>query len=256
MSNKNRIQTPQDPKQDSTDLTVEPAKVEMAEDTAATDTSSAVGDTQEQSADVAADTAPAVETVTTPAAAPVAEKPVEPPAAVEEAKPAERVLIIGAGNAVPPIPHDDFALTAGASTSARLVVDELNDYITKMNVKKIIDPVSGAAIQTGLYRALLGAVNTAEADFKEVMTLTLAMVHKYSDTVFHAANVNRFSPHTSLPAPTAQSFRQLINLFTALADPESRALAAKQINFEATLGHRSIAEDARQRVLSFFHVSV
>ncbi len=168
---------------------------------------------------------------------------------------AVNIMVGNSVNVAPPVPSGgEFELSLGASATARIVMHELKDYIEAMSVKKIIPADKGAGHQAGLYRALLGAVNSSDEDFKEVMTLTLKLINAHSDNVFDAKNVYRFMPHLTLPAPAAKSFRNLVNLFTATANPESRALAVKQINFELTLEGRAIKEEARQRVAKLENV--
>lgn len=178
-------------------------------------------------------------------------------ASAEEVKAAEepvKVEVVNQVNVAPPIPHDANQLPISVGAAARQVIAELHDYIESMSTKKLLSSEVGARNQASLYRALIGAVNSPAEDFKPVMDLVLKMIADRKGDVFSYENVFRFLPHMTLPPANILVFRALVNLFTALADPASRGLAMKQIDFNATLEHRTIREDARQRVLSYFNV--
>lgn len=185
-----------------------------------------------------------------PAQAPVTSAAAEPEPVAEVQQIAPSVLTPVAPTALVDL------LPMGASAVSKIVINELENYIAEATValtKRITDE-RGAAMQSSLYRALKGAVNAPEAEFAHVMNITLAAIHEHRDTVFHATKVMHFMPHLNLAPAHINSFRKLVNMFTAMADKEGRGLAKKQVNFEASLEHKDITEQARQRVMAFFNV--
>lgn len=177
-----------------------------------------------------------------------------PQASAAPAKPAQAAAPAPVVTA-PRVPSDEFELPLSASGSARLVIQELKEYISKMSSKVRMTPADGGQVQTMLYHILLQVINTKAEEFDMVFGLTMKLIRANLNGAFSDTAVHRYTPHVSLPAAQAATLRYLVNVLTALADPtaEARKIAMRQVNIEQALNSRVIKEEARQRVMAFFN---
>jgi hypothetical protein len=162
---------------------------------------------------------------------------------------------IKAGQVQPPaIPVDPHQLPLSASASARLTIEELKDYIAKMSSAGRLSPDQGGQAQAHLYHTLVQAINTRAEDFEATFGLTMRLIRENLNGVFSFENMHRYTPHATLPGNKMAHFRYLLSALTALADPALRSQALRQTNMDKAFRVHGVKEDARQRVLNFFHV--
>jgi polyhydroxyalkanoate synthesis regulator phasin len=162
---------------------------------------------------------------------------------------------IPTGQVQPPaIPVDPYQLPLSASSSARLTIEELKDYIAKMSSAGRLSPDQGGQAQAHLYHTLVQAINTRAEDFEATFGLTMRLIRENLNGVFSFENMHRYTPHATLPGNKMAHFRYLLSALTALADPALRNQALRQTNMDKAFRVHGVKEDARQRVLNFFHV--
>jgi hypothetical protein len=205
-------------------------------------------------------TPPAVSSDTT--AEPAAAAPVEQPAAAEPAPaPAPAPVVetpavkVEAPQAAAPDLNSDLVLPLSASAHSQMLIKELKSYIAAVAVGKAHNQDAGGQQQTLLYHALLQIINSKAEEFKDVFSLTLKLIAANMGTngVFNFMNMHRFTTHVTLSSAQASHLRQLLNLLVTVADPTTRQAALRQVDVEKALRVNSIKEEARQRVLAFFH---
>lgn len=184
--------------------------------------------------------------------------PIPQPAAAfmgfsQVSEPTPVVVIAPLSMATPPFPHDTYALPLSCSASSRLVIQELKDYVEMMTRKIQLPAAAGGQAQAGLYHTLIQLINTPAVEFDAVFTLALTIIKDQLNGAFSDMNVHRYTPHVVLPVKSAAHLRYLVNALITLADPATREVGKRQTNVEQALGVSSIKEEARQRVLAFFH---
>lgn len=178
-------------------------------------------------------------TVAAPAVIPV----VSPPAAQTKAATVSPAL-------------DQFqALIAKAKSSGlvSLYFNNLASYIEEMRPKKVNPLPAALRQQQSLYSTILGICNRLEDDFYPVWTALLAVFQEHRDGVFHERYVNRHMDNINLGTSEIAAFQNLLNLIRLTADPRSRALGLKQVDFTRTLQH-ALTDAARARLGNFYEV--
>lgn len=179
------------------------------------------------------------------------------PESVRHSQPAEVVVAVPVAVPSPYEPVPEPVAVEGnpfTTPAARLAYEELHDYLRALSRKVTPTQQNGAALQAGLHRALLGALNAPAEEFDAVMEHFLAVFRKEAEGLFSARNRFRWvSSMTANPAGI-ENFKQLVTLFAIVAEPKSRALAVRQTPWQSVLGYRMIKEESRQRVMAFFGV--
>jgi len=190
------------------------------------------------------------------AIAEVVAAPVETPTPVDP-EPAEEpspVVFVPAPSAIPPVMKDAYALPLSASPSAKLNIEELKEFVAKMQPDVLLTPEQGGQQQTIFYQILIQAINTPAEDFGAVFALVTKIIRENLGGCFAPENMHRYTPHVTMPSASVTHFRNLLNALVALADPATRQIAVRQINVEQAFGDRKIKEESRQRVMSFFNL--
>jgi hypothetical protein len=182
----------------------------------------------------------------------VAEQPAEP---VAEAAPAPAPVEIPVGFAKAlPVLDDPYQLPLSCAPASQIVIQELKDYIAAMSAKIRMPNDQGGQIQMNLYHTLMQIINTRPEDFDAVFSLAMKLIHDNLKGVFSDENMHRYTPHVSMPSKLMAHFRYLLSALTALAAPQTRQLALRQVNLAQAFQHPRIKEDARQRVFNYFNV--
>lgn len=179
-------------------------------------------------------------------------KPAEAPTAAPEPTPVVKVD----GTENQPDLNSAFQLPQTASAHSVMLISELKSYIDAVSLDKNYDPDRGGQAQTLLYHALLQIINSKAEEFKDVFGLALKIIaaNQGEKGVFNFMNMHRYTTHVTLSGSQTAHFRTLMNLLSTAAAPNTRQSALRQVDVEKALKVNSIKEEARQRVLAFFHV--
>lgn len=137
------------------------------------------------------------------------------------------------------------------SLSSKISLNMIMDYITDMAPLKPVDPVQGARHQVSLYRAITSIINNSQEDFGTAFSTLLKIAHQHRDGVFHPTRLFRFPEHIPLAPKEIDAFHRLLNMVKLTADPQSRVLALKQIDMQATTEH-VITDHGKNRIMAFF----
>jgi hypothetical protein len=139
------------------------------------------------------------------------------------------------------------------TTPGKLVLQNIQDYMRSMSPDRPLADVDGARMQVRLYRQLMVLLNTLDEDFDVAMNTVLKMLLLGKNDVFHETNAFRFTEQMQLGADERKTFINVMHFLKAMADPKSRALAAKQISINKVWGP-SVTEAGRTRVLGYFQL--
>lgn len=174
------------------------------------------------------------------------------------AKQVRETIIVEPVVVPPPAPHvPPSTIPEGnpfSTVGARLAYEELNDYLRTLSQKVTPTQEQGAALQSSLHRALLGAINAPAEEFNQVIEYFLAVFRKEQDGLFSARNRFRWLSGMNQAPAALENFRQLVTLFSTVAEPKGRELAIRQTPWHSVLGYRMIKDESRQRVMAFFGV--
>lgn len=144
---------------------------------------------------------------------------------------------------------DSYGVT---SVTALVALQTIDDYISKMGPNIPVNEEEGARNQVTLYRAIISLINGSHEDFNAAFLALLNKFNEHKDTVFNELSIYRFYEAMMLPKTERDSFQRLINMLLLTADPKSRLIGIKQINFEPTLS--GLTAEGRQNVMNFFNV--
>lgn len=132
------------------------------------------------------------------------------------------------------------------------VQDRLTEYVEKMAVARPISASDGAFQQSQLWR---GVINQLLQQSPEVFNIGwayfLSVVLTHREGCFSPAYFNRFRDNLKLTIDERRSFERLLHLAYITADPLSRQLALKQVDFNQILARLS-NENQRQLLIGFY----
>lgn len=172
-------------------------------------------------------------------------KPVTKPVVQQTAAPAAQVAAVDTAAIVA-------KAQAEASTTGKIILQQVADYMTAMAPRKMVSVDAGARFQVGLYRTITRMINTLDDDFDLVFTAVLRLFADNLDGVFHETHVFRFMEHVPLSKDEITAFQRLLNLFINVADPKGRAAGLKMTDFNKTL-QLGLTDAGRSRVLTYFN---
>ena len=186
--------------------------------------------------------------VETPPAAPV-ETPVEP--AKPTTAPVAKLVTDG----------DKIDIdTSNFGPAAVNIIDSIRDYIKAMNNEIMITPETGKRMQEALWYNVKRIFNQVdEIEFPGVMNAVLALINDNKlnrhgrPGAFHETSVFRFANLTNLEGDEVSQFKNIIITMVRTADARTRAMAVKQINWEAVTGS-NLSDRARKRIIFFYNV--
>jgi len=185
---------------------------------------------------------------------PVQDAPVPAPVPVEETAPVVQAPApvqdpVEAPEATPVVATTSSELSA----QSQHAINGLHEYVEKM---KHIYPsylTLGGQYQQALYSHLVKILHTGEEEFETVLSHALQIIKDNLGGVFHERFMARYANQTKLAADEASHLHHLLTGLVALADPVTREAQKVVVNVEKMLPLHKIAEEARDRVKSFFN---
>lgn len=137
------------------------------------------------------------------------------------------------------------------SVNAKIIISQIESYMSDMKPGKPMSPEIGARNQVTLYRAILNTINNLESEFNEVFTYILKSFHEERKGVFSEIYVFRFMEHIAIHEAERRLFQRLLNLIKITADPKGRELALRQIDLGKTVD--GLSSIGQQRIMSYFN---
>lgn len=141
---------------------------------------------------------------------------------------------------------------AGADTNVSATLENLRSFVNEMDPCKLISDTTAANKHVGLYRTLVAGIENVEYNFNVFFGTILSVVHTHRETVFHDKHLLRGFASANFRGKEAGRYVNLLTIFKALANPETRAQQVRQINFTKAL--EGLSERAQQKVRNFFNV--
>ena len=136
---------------------------------------------------------------------------------------------------------------AGVSqgTSRQMTVNEmaiheaLTKYVEGMAPRKPILPDDGANFQLQLFRTLSSVLNRPGQEFFPIWTVVLNFAYEHRNGAFHPRYLYRFFPHLKLQKQDIRNFERILNLIRVTADPRTRMIGIKQIDWEVIFRYQA-----------------
>lgn len=156
-------------------------------------------------------------------------------------------------------PVADTALTVeddlkGLGIMAKAMLQTIDDYIVTMRPGRPVDAGTINRQQISLHRALIKIINEVEEGFDQTWAKVLQRFALHNATgAFRETHVFRGIANLTLGPDSRQAFQRLINLCLLTADPQSRHLSVKQIDFKRTLEF-DLTDAGRTKLLNFYRV--
>ena len=92
----------------------------------------------------------------------------------------------------------------------------------------------------------------SDEDFEKLLKTVFAFFEEHKNGVFHETRVFRGMDNIPLNKDDRAAFTRLLNLFKLVANPQSRKIALKQVDLNASLQY-SVTEQGKNRLMSFFN---
>lgn len=112
------------------------------------------------------------------------------------------------------------------------IIMRLEDYVRAMGNNTPMTPETGAQYHIKLLNIYNDAINAVQGEHRIALTAVLFYVKKHIDSAFREAMLMRFHNVMRVRNDVLVRFRRLNSLFTAVADPATRASALKKIDIE------------------------
>jgi hypothetical protein len=159
-------------------------------------------------------------------------------------------------NSTPVEPVSDFkaaiaAVLASGKINHIVLVETLDNYVTRMAPGVPITEVAGAKEQYSLWKAIKTVVEGKPQDFKQLWNIILAYFNEYENSTLHDKYVFRFSSSLNMEKSEIDAFYRILNLIKLTANPGNRASGLKQLSLNKTL-EIGFSEEGKQRILSFY----
>jgi multidrug efflux pump subunit AcrA (membrane-fusion protein) len=155
-------------------------------------------------------------------------------------------------NAVPaPLAIESLPEGVFISTAGKIVLATLDTYTDAMKPRKPVSDAECNRNQVGLYRNFVNMIENLDEDFNTVFTIVLKHIDTYSEGAFSERYVFRDFANLTLSKEDLKGFCNILNLLKVLANIETRALALRQVDLNASLQF-PFTEAGRQRVLAYF----
>jgi hypothetical protein len=135
--------------------------------------------------------------------------------------------------------------------AGRMILNTITEYSQKMKPGRLITQADGMRQQVSLCNAIFAAINTLDADFKLVLTTILDTLHRERDAAFRETHLFRYWDNVALSRNQRRGFEKIITLLKTLADPKTRQVALRQVDFERLLQY-GLTEKGRTRFAAYF----
>lgn len=130
---------------------------------------------------------------------------------------------------------------------------ELNlvGYAEAMDISKPIDPEEGGKWQYNLYHTIKNVINADnQADFNQEWTTILQFFFKNKDGIFNENYIYRFPHYWTGSASEFTSFRRIVYLIIATADPATRRKELASIKLDVVT--EGLTEAQRNKLINFY----
>jgi hypothetical protein len=148
------------------------------------------------------------------------------------------------------IPEVD-AIIENVPAANKAIFARLADYARLMAPKRPVSVTDGARQQVSMFRTIQNLINNEENNFSELFTALLKFIHHHRDGVFHDTHVFRFYENMVLNSDELKAFTNIMHVLRAMADPSTRALASKSINFQRALQF-GLTDRGRSKITDYF----
>jgi hypothetical protein len=141
--------------------------------------------------------------------------------------------------------------TADVTLAGQMILNTVNEYAQKMKPERLVTQAEGMRQQVSLCNAIFLAINTRDTDFKPVLTAILTILHRERDAAFRETHLFRYWDNVALSKTQRRGFEKIITLLKTLADPKTRQVALRQVDFEWLLQY-GLTEKGRTRFAAYF----
>lgn len=131
------------------------------------------------------------------------------------------------------------------------LINFLNDYKMKMNIRAMVDTTLGVAQQTKLYKMLIKVLTKEGHDFTANMDALIAFVKANRNDVFAERCIGRFVPQLRLNKEEAMLFTRLTTLLIVTADVDNLTLVSSRIDFKFI--STRLKNDAAMQRLQYYY---
>jgi hypothetical protein len=140
---------------------------------------------------------------------------------------------------------------AQSSSTAKIVIDNLDQYVKAMAPGVAHHNNEGASQQTRLFRTIQTILRQDGSDFHALFNTLLNTVNEHRQGVFHERYAFRYFDQLNLTNRERRNFERMLSLMLDTADPKLRTKAAQRVDIgEVMEGFGD--NEAQQRVVSFY----
>lgn len=131
---------------------------------------------------------------------------------------------------------------------------DLQNYANQMSPAMRLTAHVGAAMQLSLFRTLMRVVTIQGDKFAPLWSAVLAFAFEHRNDLWSDRYINRFVSDMGSSVTDLRNFEKLRHVIAMTADPQSRAVAVKNMDFASILKFMTNAQ-AQQNLLGFYNAA-
>ncbi len=143
-------------------------------------------------------------------------------------------------------------LKAKGTAMERMVVQTLEEYVTKMRPGNIMSVSEINQQQLQLWRIIKLVIESADG-FSTCYPLIIAYARQYKDACFHDRLLYRGMEHITLDKDTATYYLGSLNVIKLAATSKSKKEALAQVDLNRVMNEHIFSDDGRNRVIQYFN---
>lgn len=143
-------------------------------------------------------------------------------------------------------------LKAKGSAMERMVVQTLEEYVTKMRPGNIMSVSEINQQQLQLWRIIKLVIESADG-FATCYPLIIAYARQYKDACFHDRLLYRGMEHITLDKDTTTYYLGSLNVIKLAATSKSKKEALAQVDLNRVMNEHVFSDDGRNRVIQYFN---
>lgn len=136
----------------------------------------------------------------------------------------------------------------------RNVYNRLKRYVEVMDLSKVTTSKDGASLQRDLYNTFIMALNVDARTSFTCLNIILYIYNYFSDSIFSESFAYRYIDRVELAQRQLKSFRYLMHLFIATANPGTRRINLRRVDLVLVAEEINI-QLAKDNLIRYYNIT-
>lgn len=140
------------------------------------------------------------------------------------------------------------------SVQVRNVYNRLKRYVEVMDLSKVTSSKEGASLQRDLYNTFIMALNVEARTSFICLNMILFIYNYFSESIFSESFAYRYIDRVELANKQLKSFRYLMHLFIATANPATRRINLRRVDLVLVAEELNI-QLAKDNLIRYYNIT-